>query len=67
MGNLVMAYAQQLNMTLEKGEDLYNQLMSIRKDGTDFLICPDVAPMLESIPYWRVFSWTEMAKLFLIT
>lgn len=41
MGNLVMAYAQQLNMTLEKGEDLYNQLMSIREDGMDLLICPE--------------------------
>lgn len=41
MENFVMAYAQQLSNALEKGEKVYQDILSLREDGADYVICPE--------------------------
>ncbi|MCR4797561.1 MAG: hypothetical protein K5853_03835 [Lachnospiraceae bacterium] len=41
MGKDFMAYAEEYNRVLNAGEGLYQQLLSLREDDTDYLICPE--------------------------
>lgn len=41
MENLLMAYAELLNETLNRGSDVYQQLVAVREEGADLIICPE--------------------------
>ena len=41
MENLLMAYANQLSMYIDKGEEVYRQILSLQEENADYIVCPE--------------------------